>query len=456
MPLVRHYSALFQDQLQAPYIGDVLERIGPDHNQVGELAHLHCAQFGADAAHRSAMSRGRYQRLPRRRAVASPQPHLEQRGVLERADVGAQCHSYTGIERLAEPRGVYVRGCLGTATERLREPAVGNPSGFEPVGDLAGRKMADGEGRHVPRIVLEQELDALVIHDVAMLDAMGAEPDRILYCIRVGGMRHDLEAALPADLEGSADLVVEQERMGVEVPRRPHDTAREVKLDVVDTVLDLLADGFHPTIGAVNLQRMTRGQKMSARGGEEITAGEQPRADMLSGVEGPLPCDVHEVMGAGAAHSDNAGFGKRGREPVAEQGHLIGERHLVEGQVIRMNVHVPEAGHQIPAFEIDHLRVAGAARLSAWQDGADATILDQHGTIRPYLGLDAVDQIRMRKDCLHGGLLGLESEILGSTAAPKRRSASPASGAYWSSEQTGRDWCRLTVGCGQLVIPLVV
>src|SRR5580704_18749487 len=43
MPLVRYYSALFQDQLQAPYIGDVLERIGGDHNQVGELACLHRA-----------------------------------------------------------------------------------------------------------------------------------------------------------------------------------------------------------------------------------------------------------------------------------------------------------------------------------------------------------------------------------------------------------------------------
>src|SRR5947207_8719121 len=154
---------------------------------------------------------------------------------------------------------------------------------------------------------------------------------------------------------------------------------------------------------------MTRCQEVSARGGEEITAGEQPRADMLSGVEGPLPCDVHEVMCAGAAQSNNPGFGKRGREPVAEQGHLIGERHLVEGQVIGMDVHVPETGHQKPAFEINHLRVASAARLSAWQDGADAAILDQHSTIRPYLGLDAVDQVRMRKDCLRGGLLRLKS-----------------------------------------------
>src|SRR5204862_6844821 len=115
-------------------------------------------------------------------------------------------------ERFTKPRGVYVRGCLRTATQRMREPAVSNPSGFEPIGGLAGRKMADGEGRHVPRIVLEQEHDALVIHDVAMLDDMGAEPDRILHCIRVGGMRHDLEAELPADLERSADLVIEQER----------------------------------------------------------------------------------------------------------------------------------------------------------------------------------------------------------------------------------------------------
>jgi hypothetical protein len=63
---------------------------------------------------------------------------------------------------------------------------------------------------------------------------------------------------------------------------------------MVDAVFDLLADSFHPTIGAVDLQRMTRGKEVSARSGEEITAGEQPRADMLSGVEGPFPGDIHE------------------------------------------------------------------------------------------------------------------------------------------------------------------
>ena len=40
MAFIGDYSAGFQDQLQPPHIGDVLKRIGLDHNQVGELTHL--------------------------------------------------------------------------------------------------------------------------------------------------------------------------------------------------------------------------------------------------------------------------------------------------------------------------------------------------------------------------------------------------------------------------------
>jgi len=125
---------------------------------------------------------------------------------------------------------------------------------------------------------------------------------------------------------------------------------------------------------------------------------------MLSGVEGPLPGDIHKRMRAGAAHPDNAGFGKRRRQPVAEQRHLIGKRHRVDRQIIGVDVHIPEAGHQVPAFEIDHLRIADVFRLCARQDGADAAVLDQHGSIRPYPGLDTVDQVRVQKDCLHDRL----------------------------------------------------
>jgi len=70
------------------------------------------------------------------------------------------------------------------------------------------------------------------------------------------------------------------------IPSRPHDTAREVKLDVVDAVLDLLADGFHPAIGAVDLQRMTRGQAPTS--GSGISEGEIVSAEMSENSARPV------------------------------------------------------------------------------------------------------------------------------------------------------------------------
>src|SRR5947207_3362624 len=56
--------------------------------------------------------------------------------------IAETCHSYTGIKRFC--------GTAWRARPRLprhgnTETAVGNPSGFERVGGLLGRKMADGE-----------------------------------------------------------------------------------------------------------------------------------------------------------------------------------------------------------------------------------------------------------------------------------------------------------------------
>jgi hypothetical protein len=56
--------------------------------------------------------------------------------------------------------------------QNLLHRRLGAPSGFERVGGLAGRKVADGEGWHVPGVVIEHERDALVVQNVAMLDRL--------------------------------------------------------------------------------------------------------------------------------------------------------------------------------------------------------------------------------------------------------------------------------------------
>ena len=72
--------------------------------------------------------------------------------------------------------------------------------------------------------------------------------------------------------------------MRVQVPRRPHDAAREIELDVVDAVLDLLADRLDEAVGAVALERMPGGQEVAAGRGQEMAAGKQARADVLARV----------------------------------------------------------------------------------------------------------------------------------------------------------------------------
>ena len=141
--------------------------------------------------------------------------------------------------------------------------------------------MTDGKRGHVPRIVLEEQLDALVVHDVTVLNAVRAQANRVLHRIGVGGVRHHPEFTLAADGEGRRQLVFKQKRMPVSVPRGAHDAAGEIQLDVIDAVFDLFADCFDEAVRTIALQGVPRGQKVTAGGGEKMAAGVNARTDIL-------------------------------------------------------------------------------------------------------------------------------------------------------------------------------
>ena len=172
---------------------------------------------------------------------------------------------------------MFVRGRVGAAAQRGREVALREPAALPLVARLVRRQMADRECRHVPGVVLEEQLDALVVHDVAVLDAVRPEPNRVLHGLGIGRVRHHPELALAADGERRLQLVLQQERVPVAVPGGTHDAAREVHLDVIDAVLDLLADRFHEAVGAVAFERMTRSEEVPAGRREEMAAREEAR-----------------------------------------------------------------------------------------------------------------------------------------------------------------------------------
>ena len=104
--------------------------------------------------------------------------------------------------------------------KRMRHVALLDPALLPVVGRLVGGEVADRERRHVPGVVLQEQLDALVVEDVAMLDAVCPQPDRVLHRLGIGRMRHHLELAQLADLEGRFQFVLQQERVPVAGPRR--------------------------------------------------------------------------------------------------------------------------------------------------------------------------------------------------------------------------------------------
>ena len=239
------------------------------------------------------------------------------------------------------------------------------------------------------------------VHDVAVLDAVGAEPRRGLDRVRAGRVGHHAKSPLTADREGGLELVVQQERLGVSIPRGPHDAAGQVQLDVIDPVLDLLADGADEAVGAVAFARVAGGEEVPAGRGEEVAGREHPRARVLTRLEGPLPRDVHEVRRARAPHADHPALGERLHQAMAEDGGLLGDGGAGRRQVVGVDVDVPQAGQEIGALEIDDPRVARVGRPARAQHFHDAPAVDGDAGAREGPRTEAVDHRRVREHGSH-------------------------------------------------------
>jgi len=187
----------------------------------------------------------------------------------------------------------------------------------------------------------------------------------------------------------------------VEIPGRPQNAARQVQLDMVDAVLDLLADRLDEAVRAVALERVPRRQKMTTGRRQEVATGEQARPDILARVEGALPGDIHVVVRAGASEPGDAGLGQRRDQSMAEQRDLVGERHLRRQVVVRMDVDVPQAGHQVIAPEVDRAASTELGRTAVGADFANPSILDHDRGASDRVGLDAVYERGVREDGSH-------------------------------------------------------
>src|SRR5256885_15193043 len=108
--------------------------------------------------------------------------------------------------------GAMLIGCgIGALAEIRSQMALCDPALLPDSTGLLGSKMANCQRGDVPHIVLQEELNALLVHDIAMFDTVRPQPYSGLDCLGVGGMGHHLVAPLATDGKGGPQLVIQEE-----------------------------------------------------------------------------------------------------------------------------------------------------------------------------------------------------------------------------------------------------
>jgi hypothetical protein len=92
---------------------------------------------------------------------------------------------------------------------------------------------------------------------------------------------------------------------------------------------------------------LTRGEKVTAGGGQKVATGKDTRANILPGIKGVFPGYVHEVSRASAAYADYTALGQSFHEVMAKLYCLLDGGRTGGGEVVGMDMHVPQPWQEI-------------------------------------------------------------------------------------------------------------
>src|SRR5215813_7890576 len=97
-----------------------------------------------------------------------------------------------------------------------------------------------------------------------------------------------------------------------------------------------------------------------------MATGKDARANVLPCIKGMFPGHVHEVSRASTAHADHTALGQSFHEAVAKLHRLLDGGRTGGGEVVGMDMHVPQPRQEIGPLQVDHLclvRIGGTTTL---------------------------------------------------------------------------------------------
>jgi hypothetical protein len=80
---------------------------------------------------------------------------------------------------------------------------------------------------------------------------------------------------------------------------------------------------------------------------------------------------------------------------MAKQRDLIRKRHVAKGEVVRVDVHIPQPGHQVGALQVDERRIRIVELFIGAEQLFDASLVDHHCGVLAWCRLDTVDERRV-------------------------------------------------------------
>jgi hypothetical protein len=341
---------------------DVLERVALHQQEVGDEAFLHPAELVAHAHQLRAHDRRTAQRLGGRVAEIGDEV-LDVAGVLahrrhREAIVAADHDANAALPDLVIGRTSGVE--LAVEMQRLAD------LGRDPDdAALLGAVVDEAEGRADEGSVLHalQEIERLLVGEVAVVDAVDAVPDRHLHALRRAGVRRHQLAHAVRRLDHRSQLGIGQGRdLGPGVADEL--VARDVDLDRVDAVANALPDH------AAHLVRPIRDEPEALLVDVALALVAQARRHCDLRAAGAHPGAGDEALGDGVPGGDAQERLGRCRledagEAVVEQQAAVlgGQEHVALGRndaELRRGMDAGKGGMAVPLDHAGHQRHAGA------------------------------------------------------------------------------------------------
>src|SRR5215471_14508151 len=136
-----------------------------------------------------------------------------------------------------------------------------------------------------------------------------------------------------------------------------------------------------------------------------MATGKDTGADVLPRLKGVFPGHVHEVSRASTAHADHTALGQGFHEAVAKLYRLLDGGRTGGGEVVGMDMHVPQPRQEIGPVQVDHLclvRIGGAAALAYLYN---TSVLHGHTSSRQGLRMHTVNDIGIDQHHTHRHLI---------------------------------------------------